>query len=116
MEKVISIGGQNVRLISSGATPLIYKNAFNHDFFKDFSQVIDLAVKANEAANDTEIAGEMVSYIPLFQRFIWTYAKNANQQLPELKDWLSTFDDFPTFDVVDDLIELMMASVSSKKN
>lgn len=32
MEKTINIDGKDVKLISSGATPIIYKNAFGRDF------------------------------------------------------------------------------------
>ncbi|WP_433322454.1 hypothetical protein ACRHK7_01110 [Weissella tructae] len=119
MESVVSIGGREVRLISSGATPILYKNAFKRDFFEDFSGVMEVA----EVASSAEKGKEMEALLPLFKNgqitklynFVWVYAKNADTNVPPLEEWLDTFDVFPIFDVLAELIELMMSSITTKK-
>lgn len=119
MEKTINIDGKDVKLISSGATPIIYKNAFGRDFFADLGKFLKVA----EAATNVQEGEEMTALLPLFEHgdiaimynFVWVYAKNANIHLEPLDEWLESFEEFPMFDFLGDIMELVMRSVSTKK-
>lgn len=119
MESKVKLGDQEVRLISSGATPILYKNAFKRDFFEDFSGVMEVA----EVASNAEEGQEMKALLPMFKNgqitklynFVWVYAKNADNSIAPLDEWLDTFDEFPIFDIMAELMNLMMASITTKK-
>lgn len=117
MERKVMISGAETPLRSTGATPIIYKQAFNRDFFKDFGEVMKLALASQEdGSNETEVGVAMLSNAALFQHYLYAYAKNANNNLPSFDEWISGIDELPIFDYVADLVELMMASISTKKN
>lgn len=119
MEKTINIDGKDVRLISSGATPIIYKNAFGRDFFADLGQFLKIADTTSKAKKGQE----MTALLPLFENgditimynFVWVYAKNADMNLKPLDEWLAEFDEFPMFDFMGEVLDLVMRSVSTKK-
>lgn len=119
MEKTVNIGGKEVRLISSGATPIIYKNAFSRDFFADLGKFLKMADTSNKAKKGQEMA----ALLPLFENgditimynFVWVYAKNADMSLKPLDEWLADFEEFPMFDFLGDVLDLVMRSVSTKK-
>lgn len=119
MEKTINIDGKDVRLISSGATPIIYKNAFGRDFFADLGQFLKIADTTSKAKKGQE----MTALSPLFENgdiaimynFVWVYAKNADMSLKPLDEWLAEFDEFPMFDFMGEVLDLVMRSVSTKK-
>lgn len=119
MERKVMIGDKEVRLVSSGATPIFYKNAFNSDFFEDFAGVMEVA----EAASNAKKGKEMQAILPMFKsgqitklyNFVWVYAKNANNDIKPMDEWIDEFDEFPIFDFLADLMELMMSSITTKK-
>lgn len=119
MEKTIVIDGKNIKLVSSGATPIIYKNAFGTDFFADLGKFLKVA----DTATNVKKGQEMAALLPLFEHgdinimynFAWVYAKNADANLKPLDEWLTEFEEFPMFDFLGDVLELVMRSVSTKK-
>jgi hypothetical protein len=124
MQKTIKVGDKEVKLLSSGATPIFYSNFFGRDFFKDLSEVIkfaDTAQKANSADSDDvsnlqaaiEIFGS--GTMLRFYDFLWIYAYNADRNIPTLDEWLEQFEVFPIVDIMGDIIEMMMSSISTKK-
>ncbi|MCT0009827.1 hypothetical protein EFL45_06395 [Weissella confusa] len=117
MKKIVNIGGTEVNMVTSGATPIFYRNEFNGDFFSKFKAIIELATKSSEAKTDTERFETTFNSeeILLIQQFAWVYAKNANANIAPLEQWLAEFEEFPVFDVLSELVELMMTSITTKK-
>ena len=119
MEKTINIDGKDVKLISSGATPIIYKNAFGRDFFADLGKFLGIAETANKSKKGQEIAALLPLFasgdIAIMYNFVWVYAKNANMNLKPLEEWVGEFSEFPIFDFLGDVMELVMRSVTTKK-
>lgn len=117
MEKTIKLGSKEVRLVSSGATPIIYKSAFQSDFFEDLGVILELASISTSGKSEIEIMRDVMAdnRIRIFQQFAWTYAKNANQSIKPLDEWLGEFEEFPIFDVLEEVIELVVTSLSTKK-
>jgi hypothetical protein len=120
MQKKIEIDGKVVPLVSSAASPIIYRNAFKRDFFDDFGIVMEMALdstkkkKADRAADAIKMfSGGRVS---LLINFVWVYARNADQNLPDLDTWLEQYDEFPIFDFIEDVIDLMQQSLTTKKD
>lgn len=117
MEKTIILGNKKVKLVSSGASPIIYKANFQSDFFQDLGIILELAGIATSDKSEIEIMSEVMgnNRIRIFQQFAWTYAKNANQAIPTLDEWLAEFEEFPIFDILSEVIELVVTSLSTKK-
>ncbi|CUW10581.1 hypothetical protein C122C_0820 [Leuconostoc gelidum subsp. gasicomitatum] len=119
MEKTINISGNEVRLISSGATPIIYKNAFGRDFFSDLGTFLKLADTSSKAKKGQEMSALLSLFsngdITIMYNFVWIYAKNADMNLKPLEEWLTGFEEFPMFDFLGDVMDLVMRSVSTKK-
>ena len=117
MEKLIKLGSREVRLVSSGATPILYKSAFQRDFFEDLSSILELASISASEKSELEIMQEVMgnNRMRIFQQFTWTYAKNADSSIKPLDEWLAEFEEFPVFDVLEEVIELVVTSLSTKK-
>jgi hypothetical protein len=120
MLKNVKVGDVEISLQSSGATPIFYANEFKRDFFKDFSKVIKFASEANE---ESKAGSDMSAIISMFESgiilkfmdFAYIYAKNANHSISDEETWLESFDVFPILDILEDMIELMMSSLTVKK-
>lgn len=76
-----------------------------------------------EAASNAKKGKEMQAILPMFKsgqitklyNFVWVYAKNANNDIKSMDEWIDEFDEFPIFDFLADLMELMMSSITTKK-
>jgi len=51
----------------------------------------------------------------VFYNICWTLAKTADNSISEPLEWLDTFEVFPLMEILPELQELMMSSLSSKK-
>ncbi|MDR3241809.1 MAG: hypothetical protein LBT37_06520 [Lactobacillaceae bacterium] len=148
MEKIITIGDREVKLVSSAATPIFYKAAFHRDFFADLSGVIETMstfTADDESDNNDEkkvvdlesgntdleqddknvvdkldmgkVADFMSSGdVTNFYNFLWIYAKNADKNIIPFEEWISSFDELPILEFMPDLVELMMTSITTKKD
>ncbi len=97
MEKTVKIDGKDVRLKSSAALPLKYKAQFGRDFFKDI----------DSENRDTEV---------LFN-VIWVLAKAADNSIPDVIEWIDSFEAFPVFRVFGEANELVILSMgTTEKN
>lgn len=122
MQKIVKIGEKELKLVSSGATPIFYSNAFHRDFFKDLSEFLKFAEMANGNGNNEE-EGNLKEALEifgsgamlLFYNFAWIYAYNADHTIKPLDEWLESFDVFPIADILGDIIDLIMSSVTVKK-
>ena len=117
MKKTIVLGQQELTLVSSGATPIFYRNEFGRDFFADFTKFLEFATQASEAETDTDKMKLIMDpdNIQLVQRMAYVYAKNADQNIKPIEQWFAEFEEFPVFDVLGDLVDLAMTSISTKK-
>ena len=113
MQKAITIGNKEITLVSSGATPIFYRNEFGRDFFDDFGKFLELAQQAASAETDAEKAGVLFNKdITLVQDMAYIYAKNADVNIAPYDKW---FEVFPIFDILEDIVEIAMTSISTKK-
>lgn len=113
MEKTVVIDGKDVRFKSNGATPLKYKMQFRKDFF---AEILKLN-KLGKLKDTTEMDDDVISTLDfeVFYNIAWTFAKTADQSIPEPEKWLESFEVFPIFDFMNELQEMILANIQSKK-
>ncbi|PEJ48218.1 hypothetical protein CN692_24230 [Bacillus sp. AFS002410] len=113
MEKTILIDGKQIRFKSTGATPLKYKAQFQKDFFVEILKLNSL--KKLNAGQD--IKAEDIDHVDfdVLYNIIWVMAKTADQTIPEPIEWLDQFDEFPLFDIVPKVQELLGFTLQTKK-
>lgn len=114
MIKTITIDGKQVTFKSNGATPMRYKAQFGRDFMKD---VVKMAPIAEHAGKD-DISLEVIEMIDfeVFSNILWVFAKTADpQNVPDPLAWLDQFDEFPVFDLFEDVQDLVMNNFETSK-
>lgn len=114
MEKTITIDGKQVRFRSSGATPLRYKAQFGgKDFFHDLLKMHKLT-KIKDKENPDYEDLKLIDF-DFFYNIIWVLAKTGDKTIPDHMEWLDTFDTFPVMEIIDELNELILSTLQSKK-
>ncbi|MGG4307074.1 hypothetical protein ABEW49_00750 [Bacillus anthracis] len=113
MQKTIEIDGKDIPLKTTGATPFQYKMQFGTDYFAD---VLKLGV-LEDLTSIEDMDYEKLSKLDteVFYNIIYTFAKAANPDIPEQFAWLASFDEFPIFDIVADIQELLVKTMSTRK-
>ncbi|MCK0471392.1 hypothetical protein [Halalkalibacter sp. APA_J-10(15)] len=112
MEKTIEIDGKNIRFKSTAATPLRYKAQFHNDFFTDIMKMEKLTkIKSKNPTYDQLKALDT----EVFYNICWVLAKTADKKIPEPLDWLDDFDEFPLFELLPQLQELIISTLQTKK-
>jgi len=114
MEKVITIDGREVRFKSTAATPLRYKAQFQSDFFGDLMAMSALSGLKKENG-DLDLATLKNIDFNVFYHLLWVFAKTADKDLPDPMTWLDSFDEFPVFEIVEEVQELIEKNLQSKK-
>lgn len=112
MEKTIIIDNKEVRLKSTGATPIRYKAQFGKDYFAEIMKLSSLGKLdlENLEANDLSALD-----MEVFYNFIYVLAKTADHTLPDPISWLDSFDEFPILEVIPEIQDILMSSMQSKK-
>ena len=107
MEKTIIIDGKEIALKVTGATPLRYKAQFGRDFFNELSKLEKATKKGSKGLESLDFE--------LFYNLTWLLAKTANKDIPTVMEWLDSFDSFPVTDIMNDVMEMVTACISTKK-
>ena len=114
MEKIINIGGVDVRLKSTAATPLIYKNQFKTSF------LTDMMLLSKAFQNGTDISKMSYNQIrnvdlDIFYNFVWALAKGADKNIEPPLEWFAKFSEFDLEEVTTDVMELLVSSIGGTK-
>lgn len=119
MRKTINIDGRDVKLVSHGATPILYKMEFGTDFFADLITVLkSLGGISGDGAMDLDkVTYEQLNNldITVFYQLVYILAKSGNKEIDSMFDWLSDFDEFPILDFLPDIIEMFQQLLTRKK-
>lgn len=114
MEKILTIDGHQVKFKSTGAFLLRYKAQFGRDALQDIFKISNAFSSKNGEIKDVEALDTNIFYY-----LIWTLAKTADKNIPELQEWLDSFGEFPLMDIIPEVMEMVMStltsSVASKK-
>ncbi|ALS16920.1 MULTISPECIES: hypothetical protein [Clostridium] len=112
MEKTIEIDGKQVSFKSTAATPLRYKAQFGRDYFSEILKMEELT-KIKKTKNQAETLAKID--FNTFYNIIWVLAKTADKKIPEPLEWLDTFEEFPLFEIIPQIQDLIVASIKGKK-
>lgn len=112
MEKTIEIDNKRVSFKSTAATPLRYKAQFGKDFFVDIMKLSSL-----DGLNSKKIDLKKIDKLDfdVFYNIIWVLAKTADKKTPDPITWLDGFEEFPLFDIIPELQDLILSSMQTKK-
>lgn len=112
MERVYKIAGKEIKLKAVANNAIIYRSAFGADMFQAQSVFMTL-VDSRGNVDWGKVDGlDMM-------RLVWTMAKSADKNFMPFDDWIDTLDEFPIFDIVNDLIDMLqvnMISITPIKN
>ena len=138
MEKVIQIGGKDVKFKFTLSAFYIFKNQFSYDAMNkivptigeilsnlDFNAfIIDEKEKDKE---EVVVGGDVMNAIGRtleatfnfemvdILNLLWAFAKNADANIGAPEIWFGTFDEFPIIDVMREFIPALLESLGSKK-
>lgn len=120
MDKTIEIDKKKIKLKSTGATPLIYRNQFNRDYFADLMGLSKTfpSNENGEMIDERDWTKEQIEQVDLqpLYNFLWSVAKNADSTIPEPIEWFGQFDSFSIVEIMPEIQDLLMNSVQGKKN
>ena len=113
MIKTVHIDGREVTFKSTAATALRYKQQFNSDFFADMVRLSPIA----QFAGQKEVPAEVLQQLDfeVFYNILWTMARTADPTLPDPIAWLDTFEEFPVFDILPEVQDLLAKTLSMSK-
>lgn len=116
MEKILTIDGRPVNFKSTGAFLLRYKAQFHRDALKDIYRMKDFVDETvdEETGKKVYVLKDIeVLDLEIFYNLVWTLAKTADPQIPPPLEWLDTFEEFPLFEILPELMDMMFASMES---
>lgn len=139
MEKVINIGGKDVRLSNNLGWAIEYKNQFGKDVLETMVPILSTLIETistiiNETGSTEEInvAGiseavegrAMELTLPLMQlglidsvvNVTWAMAKAANDDIEPPDKWARQFDEFPLDVIVPEVGGMVLSGFTSSKN
>ena len=98
----------------------IYQEYFGHDIIPDLVPAIDSFIKVftqivNGEDTDEEGLDLYGLEVTTMTNLIWALAKNADDDIPEVREWLDSFDKFPLDIIVPQVIEALTGSMISTK-
>jgi len=126
MRKIIPIGDQEYELATNGYTPIAYKEEFGKDYFQDLFTMLNsqsLMAELDKLEPGQELQASNIDMSVLadfdmtfFNRLFWTFAKSANPRIKPYAQFFMEMEEFPVHDIGQDLMEMLNASMSTKKN
>lgn len=84
MRKIITIEGKQIAFQADGGTMRKYRRFFNRDFLTDLIKLENF-IKTGKT-EDVEMA-------TVVENITWVLAKRANPNIPEVDEWLESFED-----------------------
>lgn len=125
MRKIIMVGDKEYELGTSAYTPIAYKQQFGKDYFQDlFSMLQNQSIMSelNKLNSDEKELNEVdISILSdfdmtFFNRLFWTFAKTANPHIKPYEQFFMEMETFPIQDIGPELMEMLNASMSTKKS
>lgn len=126
MRKIVLVGDQEYELGTNGYTPIAYKQQFGKDYFQDlFSMLKNQSfmnelnkLEAEKELKATNIDISMLEEFDMtfFNRLFWTFAKSANPHIKPYEQFFMEMEIFPIQEVGPVLMEMLNASMTTKKH
>lgn len=96
-EKTITIGDKEVKLKTSAYTPLLYSDLFHSNIFTEMQMIITSAGETGVVPFDKVL---------VLYRLAYCMAKQADDSIPPMEEWMDQFDVYDIPEIAGDLIEL----------
>ena len=125
MRKIIMVGEQEYELGTSASTPIAYQQQFGKDYFQDlFSMLQNQSLMSElnrlnsgeKESNEVDISILSDFDMTFFNRLFWTFAKTANPHIKPYEQFFMEMESFPIQEVGPELMEMLNASMSTKKS
>ena len=125
MRKIVLVGDQEYELGTSAYTPIAYKKQFGKDYFQDLFSMLQnqsLMSELNKLNSDEKELNEVdISILSdfdmtFFNRLFWTFAKTANPHIKPYEQFFMEMETFPIQEIGPELMEMLNASMSTKKS
>lgn len=119
------VGEQEYELGTSAYTPIAYKQQFGKDYFQDlFSMLQNQSLMSElnklnsgeKESNEVDISILSDFDMTFFNRLFWTFAKTANPHIKPYEQFFMEMESFPIQEVGPELMEMLNASMSTKKS
>lgn len=121
MRKTIKLEDKKeIKINTSWNWAYIYQEYFGHDIIPDLVPAIDAFLKMfTEIMSGSEVDEEGVDLYGLevttMTNIIWALAKNADDDIPDVRAWLDSYDKFPLDIIVPQVVEALADSMISTK-
>lgn len=112
MEKVINIGGKDVKMRASALIPRMYRFKFGRDILRDMTSLKKAFKKRSELPEDAtdeqkEEAALSEMDLTIFENVAYIMAKHADPAIPDDPDeWLDGFEMFSIYEVFPEILEM----------
>ena len=139
MEKTIKIGGKSVRLSNNIGWTIEYRNQFGRDIvpaiMPGIASILDImtgVVNETGKIRDIEISdifsalsGDTITDALIhmsglefvdFLNITWAMAKAADESIPDPREWVRDFDNFPIDVIAPVVFEMAVKGMTSSKN
>ncbi len=116
MEKIIKVGGKEVKMRASALIPRLYRFKFGRDMIADMNKLKTAYQKAANLPKDAteeEKQDAQLSALDLtiFENTAFIMAKHADAEQPDNPDdWLDQFEMFSIYEVLPQILELWALS------
>lgn len=116
MEKIVTVGGQEVKMRASALIPRLYRFKFGRDMVQDMNQIRKAWNKAKDLPDDAteeEQRDAQLSVLDLtiFENVAYLFAKHADKNVPDTpEEWLDGFDMFSIYEVLPQIMDLWQVS------
>ena len=121
MKRTIEIGDRRVTLESNAVTPMLYKQQFSRDFFRDLIKMAKVFEGASSDVLDlSSLDWDDLDHLEIGSMYdiAWAMAKTESMtsgtRVPEPMEWLASFSDFP-LTVFGEILDLVAESTNAKK-
>ena len=108
MEKIINIGGKDIKMKSTAGTMMRYRNNFNRDFLKD---LMKLQTKFSEKIEKGKEFEQIE--LEIFEKIAWCMAKTADNSIPDIEHWLDQFEAFDIMQVLPEIMNLIISNLDT---
>jgi hypothetical protein len=118
VEKVLNIGGKEVKFKSSAAVPRMYRVEFGRDIFVDIQK---LRQSFYENVGNKNASNLSIADLTIFENVAYIMAKHADANIPStIDEWLEGFEMFSIYEILPEILELwgdnVQGDAEAKKN
>ena len=112
MEKIINIGGKEVKMRASALIPRLYRFRFGRDIIRDMTALKKAFNKKNELPEDAteeqkQDAALSEMNLMIFENVAYIMAKHADPSSPDdPNEWLDGFEIFSIYEIFPEILQM----------